>query len=197
MLLLKLFRPKNIPLRRDEWGRWIRFYVFILKRLIPLYRRCAKSDIINVGGTQVIHNVRDYWYEQELQRFHLATDGQMKKQSLPYSVKRRFRNCALFDWTESVLVFHNGESYNITRGKSLLIESEINGKFSVSTEEDIVVRSEFVSAGNENEHHSATSESSTRPKSDGENDSHTETTSTSETKTQRVRHQGFVENEIF
>ena len=63
MVLLKILRPADVPDRKTNWGYRLRIYHWLLLRLLPTYRKCAISDALNLGGTQIIHNVRDYWYE--------------------------------------------------------------------------------------------------------------------------------------
>lgn len=144
MILLKVLRPADIPNRKSNWGYRVRFYHWLLLRLLPVYRKCAISDTLNLEETQIIHNVRDYWYEQELQRFHIDTAQHMERQSAPYNMKRKSRRSSLFNWSESLLVFHNGKSYNIKRSDLLSIESDLDGQLKVSSTKDFIFRTEFV-----------------------------------------------------
>ena len=142
-MLIKLIRPQDIPNRKADWSWKVRFFRWVLVRLLPLYKKCAISDTIHIGETQIIHNVRDYWYEQELQRFHIDTAQHLEKQAKPYVLKRKYRHSALFNWSESLLVFHNGQSYNIKHSESLSFETELEGQLKVSTDKDFIYRSEF------------------------------------------------------
>ena len=81
MIFLKVLRPADIPNRKTNWGYRLRFYHWLLLRLLPVYRKSAISDTLNLGETQIIHNVRDYWYEQELQRFHIDTAQHLEQQN--------------------------------------------------------------------------------------------------------------------
>lgn len=157
MFILKVIRPKSIPNRKSAWGYRVRFYHWLLIKLLPLYRRCAISDTINTGDTQLIHNVRDYWYEQELQRFNVDTAQHMEKQAIPFVIKGRLRRYSIFNWSESLLLFHAGKSYNIKRTNTISIESDIDGQLKVSQKKDIILRSEFV-AKSEKTHHSQSKE---------------------------------------
>lgn len=143
MFLIKLFRPQNIPDRKADWNWCIRFYHWALVSLMPIYKRGAISDVMNVGDLQVIHNVRDYWYEQELQRFRIDTAQHLEKQSLPYNVKRKYRRSCIFNWSESLLVFHDGKSYNVKLDKGFSIATDIDGVLKISSSRDIILRSEF------------------------------------------------------
>jgi hypothetical protein len=87
--------------------------------------------------------VRDYWYEQELQRFHLDNTFSIEKKSIPYSIKRKFKLSRLFCWSDSLLILHEGGSYSIKRDKDVLIDTDIEGLLKLSTEKDFISRSEF------------------------------------------------------
>lgn len=144
MILLKVLRPADIPNRKSNWGYRVRFYHWLLLRLLSVYKKCAISDTLNLGETQIIHNVRDYWYEQELMRFHIDTAQHLERQSAPYNMKRKSRRSSLFNWSESLLIFHNGKSYNIKRSDLLSIESDLDGQLKVSSTKDFIFRTEFV-----------------------------------------------------
>jgi hypothetical protein len=144
MMLLKILRPADIPNRKTNWGYRVRFYHWLLLRLLPVYRKSAISDTLNLGETQIIHNVRDYWYEQELQRFHIDTAQHLERQNAPYNLKSKYRRSPLFNWSESLLVFQNGKSYNIKRSNIFSIETELAGQLKVSGAKDFILRSEFV-----------------------------------------------------
>lgn len=144
MMLLKILRPADIPNRKTNWGYRVRFYHWLLVRLLPVYRKCAISDTLNLGETQIIHNVRDYWYEQELLRFHIDTAQHLEQQNAPYNLKRKYRRSSLFSLSESLLIFYNGKSYNIKRFDNYAIETELAGKLKVSGAKDFILRSEFV-----------------------------------------------------
>ena len=90
MFILRLLRPKHIPDHKTDWDWWLRLYNWIIRGLLPLYKRSAISDTVILGDTKVIHNIRDYWYEQELHRFHIDAALNIEKRSIPYSEKRKF-----------------------------------------------------------------------------------------------------------
>lgn len=147
--LLKILSPKEIPGKRTDWNWHVRCHEWMLRRLLPLYRRSAVCDTIQLGEVQIIHNVRDYWYEQELQRFHIDTAQHMEKRNIPFHLNRKRHRSGLFRWTEALLVFQHGQSFNIKRGKSISIETEVDGILKISAEKDIILRSEFVAKGAE------------------------------------------------
>ena len=142
-LLLKILSPWKLPARKSSWSRYVRLYHWLLVRRLPKYRRSAISDVINLGSVRIIHNVRDFWYEQELQRFHIDVAQHLERHAQSYSLKQKSRRSKSFNWTESLLVFDGDKSYNIKRAKSLTIETDIEGLLKVSTAKDILLRSEF------------------------------------------------------
>lgn len=143
MILLKIICPKVIPNQKSNWGYRVRFYHWLLLRLRPLYKRCAVSDTLSFGRMQVVHNVRDCWYEQELQRFCIDTAQHLEKSSAPFNIKRRFRRSCLFCWSESLLIYHEGKSYDIKRDRNFSIATDIVGTLKISTNKDFILRSEF------------------------------------------------------
>lgn len=206
MILLRVLRPVDVPNRKSNWGYKVSFYHWLLLRLQPLYKKSAISDTLNFGETQVIHNVRDYWYEQELQRFHIDTAQHLEHQNTPYNVKRKNRRSVFFNWSESLLVFHNGKSYNIKRSDIFSIETELDGLLNISGAKDFMLRSEFVlkvatprnsSAGEE------TITATVSEKSKGEQSRQhilvkdAISPSFVESRTGKVKYQGFEENNIF
>lgn len=144
MFILRLLRPKHIPDHKTDWDWWLRLYNWIIRGLLPVYKRSAISDTVILGDTQVIHNIRDYWYEQELHRFHIDAALNIEKRSIPYSEKRKFYLSRFFCWSDSLLIFHEGGSYNINRDKIFLIDTDKEGILKLSTEKDLIFRSEFV-----------------------------------------------------
>ena len=144
MIILRILKPKHIPYHKTDWNWWLRLYYWIIRALLPIYKRSAISDTIILGNTQVFHNVRDYWYEQELQRFHIDAALDLEKRSIPYNASRKFRHSRLFRWSDSLLILHEGGRYSIKRAKDTLIDTNKEGSFKLSTEKDFIIRSEFV-----------------------------------------------------
>lgn len=152
--LLKILSPKKIPDKRSEWKWHVRCHEWMLRHLLYAYRRGAVSDTIQLGNVQIMYNVRDYWYEQELQRFHIDTAQHLEKRSAPLRLNRKLHRSVFFHWTESLLFFYEGKSYNIKRGKTISIETEIDGQLKISSEKDIILRSEFEAKGVGRQSHS-------------------------------------------
>lgn len=144
MWLLKIICPKVIPNRKTNWGYRVRFYHWSLLRLMPLYKRCAMSNTIQMGDVQVVHNIRDYWYEQELQRFHIDIAQHIEKVETPMILKRRYKRSELFNWTESIIVYANAKSYSILQSNSFAIQTDMSGVLKLSSAKDFILRSEFI-----------------------------------------------------
>lgn len=144
MLLLKLLRPRDIPQRKTQWNWQVRWYNILLRWLRPIYKRCAVSDTITIGKVKVVHTMRDYWYEQELQRFHIDIAQHMDKTTLPIILKRK-KNSLIFQWKESLTIYADEKKYTISNSDDWRIESEISGLVKISTDRDFIVRTEFTS----------------------------------------------------
>lgn len=144
MLILKLLRPRDIPQRKMQWNWQVRWYNHLLRWLLPVYKRCAVSDTITIGKLKVVHAIRDYWYEQELQRFHIDIAQHMDKTTLPITLKRK-NHSMLFQWKESLIVYADGKKYTICNSDDWCIESEISGQMKISTDRDFIVRTVFTS----------------------------------------------------
>lgn len=142
MIILKLISPKNIPNKRTNWNACLRFYYWALVKLMPIYKRGAIADTINMGEMQIVHNVRDYWYEQELQRFHVDTAMHIEKQS-NLNIKQKYHRAHIFNWTESLCVFNNGKSYMLSRRRNITLETDIEGVLKISNVRDFILRTEF------------------------------------------------------
>lgn len=141
--IIKILSPKHIPSRKTSWNRRTCLYYKLLGWLLPIYRRSAISDSIKIGEIQLIHNLRDYSFEQELQRFCIDTAQHLEKSSAPFNTKRRFLRSCLFCWSESLLILHNGKSYAIKRDRNFSIATDIIGTLKISTNKDFILRSEF------------------------------------------------------
>lgn len=141
--IIKILSPKHLPSRKTSWDRRTRLYYKLLGWLLPIYRRSAISDSIKIGEIQLIHNLRDYSFEQELQRFCIDTAQHLEKSSAPFNIKRKFRRSCLFCWSESLLIFHEGKSYDIKRDRNFSIATDIVGTLKISTNKDFILRSEF------------------------------------------------------
>ena len=145
MWLLKITSPKNIPSHKTDWNWHVRLHGWIISKLRRLYSRGAVNDIIQLGNVKIIHNVRDYWYEQELRRYHLYVEPRPKAVSQKYhSPKWLFRSC-LFRWEESLSVSDNDKSYSVRRKKRMAIDSDIIGRLMVSEPQDSIVQTKFIS----------------------------------------------------
>lgn len=182
--LLKILSPKQIPVKKDEWSARVRFYHWLLCKLMNSYKHSAVSDTIHFGKIQIIHNVRDYWYEQELQRFKIDTSQHMENEIMPAKLSQKYHRSNVFDWTETTLVFCDGKSICIKRNKNIFVESDIPGELRCSNNSDFIVRADFVSK---------TEEINEQKKSNV----HSQKITAKDQRRTAVKYQGFEENEIF
>lgn len=208
MIILRILKPKHIPYHKTNWNWWLRMYYWIIRALLPLYKRSAISDTIILGNTQIFHNVRDYWYEQELQRFHIDASLDLEKRSMPYSVSRKFRHSRLFRWSDSLLILHEGTRYSIKRDKEILIDTNKEGTFKLSTEKDFILRSEFVAKEDRTQQDNHSKQTNSREPTEAsvkqESSSEIEIKDTipidktgKQQSPKLVKYQGFEENDLF
>lgn len=197
MSLLKLLSPREIPTRKTRWGRRVRFFYWLLVHLLPAYKRSAISDTINLGDTQIVHNVRDYWYEQQLQRFRINMTQPLEKQPLPCNMQRKYRRSRWFCWSESLVVFHGGHSYNIRRADSLAIETDMDGQLRMSTNWDLLMRSEFVANKITKREHEAPRKSTHRPPKEIVTPEPPKTDPEPALQATTTKYNGFEENNLF
>lgn len=142
-MLLEKLSPSNIPKKRSDWGIYITFYNWLLKKLAKRYSCGAVYDTIQIGETKFIHSVRDNWFELELKRFNLPTKVTINCQSVPYSITNNYFQSCFFNWTESLVVYYGGKGYSITREKTTSIEANLLGKIKTSKPNDLVAVTEF------------------------------------------------------
>ena len=198
MLLLKLLRPRDIPQRKKQWSWQVRWYNHLLRWLLPVYKRCAVSDTITIGNVKVIHTIRDYWYEQELQRFHIDVAQHMDKTTLPITRKLK-KHSPIFHWKESLIIYADGKKYTISNFDDWRIESEICGQVKISTDRDFIVRTEFTSNSRSTQ---PVRPAETPPPADGERPKITikdpvPSQPPKEIVAKTTKYRGFEENEIF
>lgn len=143
MFILELLSPKYIPRKMSEWSIHMHFYRWILKCLYRNYCKGAISDTIHIGNTKIVHNVRDYWYEQELQRFKINVTSHMEKNKAFQRRVKYFRS-RVFNWSESLIVYHDGQNYNVIREKYVGIDSNMDGQLKTSSGINTIFRIEFI-----------------------------------------------------
>ena len=124
MFILKLLRPSTIPVDKADWGIRIKAYYWLLCRLMPLYRSGMVNEIIEIDDVSVIHNVRDFGYENELLRFNVVfTEHLVTNKGSYYLQKCNYKRYHCFNWTESFVVKHS---------KNLDVKTDIHNVFNAS-----------------------------------------------------------------
>lgn len=144
MRLLKLLSPRTIPNNKQQWNWQIHLYVWILQQLQRCYKRGALSDTIRLGNTQLIHNRRDYWYEQELKKYHLYNESDLQPTSPPVTNKLEHIRSFLFHWEDTSILLQNGKYYSIKRNNGTLsIDSNFEGVLIVHLHNKTVIKTEI------------------------------------------------------
>ena len=129
MFLLKTISPNTIPNRKADWDYKLCIYHWLLLRLATLYKRSAISDTIILEGIQIIHSVRDHWFEQELQRFRIDTALHMEYQHFPHIIKHRYRRSHIFNWTETLEISYNNKKHRINRADYINFETQFKTSY--------------------------------------------------------------------
>lgn len=201
MFLLKTISPNTIPNRKADWDYKLCIYHWLLLRLATLYKRSAISDTIILEGIQIIHSVRDHWFEQELQRFRIDTALHMEYQHFPHIIKHRYRRSHIFNWTETLEISYNNKKHRINRADYINFETQFNGQLKISNAKDIILRSVFVQKRRQESVSTVTPPTKQKGKSkiaikdvllDRQFTSASDTT-----KPEVTKYQGFEENNIF
>lgn len=101
MLLMKLLSPRTIPVLESDWRFYHKLYRAILSLLLYSYRRKVIFDhvVLGEGGAELLHCVRDEWFEQQLKRFHVEFIPPIKVVSISATHNMRF---GLFSWKDSM-----------------------------------------------------------------------------------------------
>ena len=124
MFLLKILRPSEIPVNKADWGKRVKVYYWTLCRLMPLYRSGMVNESIEIDDVSVLHNVRDFEYENELLRFNVVfTEHLVTHKGSYYLQKCKYKCYHCFNWTESFVVKHS---------KYLDVKTDINNVFNAS-----------------------------------------------------------------
>lgn len=145
MILLKLLKPTIIPQKKTDWTIRINLYYWLLRKMMPIYMKGAVSDSIDLGNVQIIHNVRDFGFENELSRFNLNINPNLVKDRIPFYQKdNNYKRNNCFNWDESLMVYKGGQKYYIKHGKNLSVDTDIIGTLKTSSENESIQCTEFI-----------------------------------------------------
>lgn len=101
MLLMKLLSPKTIPVLESDWRFCHKLYRTILSLLLYSYRRKVIFDhvVLGEGGAELLHCVRDEWFEQQLKRLHVEYIPPVKVVSISATHSMRY---GMFSWKDTM-----------------------------------------------------------------------------------------------
>lgn len=132
MFLLKLISPKTTPKRKTDWKFYHRCYMALLKLLVPSYGKGVINDRIVVNGVEVLHTLRDAWFENELKRFGIGIATALNTVQQNDLRKRLYHRSGIFDWEEKMTVMHSGQDCSVQRHNDVSFSTHIDGKLRAS-----------------------------------------------------------------
>lgn len=105
MLLMKLLSPKTLAPSESEWKFLHRIYRAMLTLLLDSYRKKVVFDhvVLGEGGAELLHCVRDEWFEQQLKRFHVTFVPVVKEVSV--SATHRLK-MGVFSWKDTMTLLY-------------------------------------------------------------------------------------------
>lgn len=159
-LLLKWLRPEVIPSpRRKDIPFGEKARLFLYKRCILIlkkwYSRYAFSDSIFLNGIspiKLVHEHRDYDFENELKRLHIPLPVNMVDHTGPVSSaqernkKRPFYKNFYFE--DQLHLEADGQIVSISHGKGRLFNSKIKGKLKESDRTSSILQYVFTGSLN-------------------------------------------------
>ncbi len=97
---MKLLSPKSLPLPESECKFYHKLYRAMLKLLLYGYKRKVIIDRIILGeGAELLHCVRDEWFEKQLIRFRIAYFPPIRVVS--FSATHELRS-GVFNWKDTM-----------------------------------------------------------------------------------------------
>ncbi len=132
MIIVKLLSPKYLPSSKDNWTWRHKFTYFLLKRLLNIYVRGVSSDTFYLGKVQIIHTVRDVWFEREIERYHISIKNEMSIQSIPYENERSIYHSFIFNWEDTLSIIDSTKHYILKLGNNISVKTNIEGVFSAA-----------------------------------------------------------------
>lgn len=139
MILLKLISPKEPPAKKSDWKFRHKVYRALLKMYFLFYSKGVIEDRIVVNGVEVMHSLRDLWFENELRRFEINISTTLK--DIPkYSLqKKRYHRYCTFNWEDKLMVVHSGKNFSIARKNRVSIDADMAGQLQTSSERDKIL----------------------------------------------------------
>ena len=141
MLLMKLISPRTVPIQM-EWKFRHKFYHFLLKAVLLLYVRGKIDDRIVFNGVEVIHNLCDEWFENEMQRFGIDISMTYHVTATDCLDKRWYHRFSMFKWEEKLKITHQGAECCIVRGNRVNFNANVAGVLLSSSDDVVSIRFE-------------------------------------------------------
>lgn len=101
MILMKLLSPTSMPVLESDWKFYHKLYRAILSLMLFSYKRKVIFDhvVLGEGGAELLHCVRDEWFERQLKRFHVEYIPPVKVVSISATHSMRY---GMFSWKDTM-----------------------------------------------------------------------------------------------
>lgn len=101
MILMKLLSPKTLPVLESDWKFHHKLYRILLTLFLYGYKRKVVFDhvVLGEGGAELLHCIKDEWFEQQLKRFHVEYIPPVKVVSI--SATHSLRS-GVFSWIDTM-----------------------------------------------------------------------------------------------
>lgn len=103
MILMKLLSPKALPVLESDWKFHHKLYRILLTLFLYGYKRKVVFDhvVLGEGGAELLHCIKDEWFEQQLKRFHVEYIPPVKVVSI--SATHSIRS-GVFSWKDTMML---------------------------------------------------------------------------------------------
>ncbi len=147
--LLYFIKPSNEQLRNKTNGQFTRLkiwlYQLLLRWLLKTYLHYAISDsiIINNGDIKIVHEFRDFGFENELIRNKIGFKAEMINHSTPILIRKSkaIRNFSFFNFKNLLSIYVDGKELFIKHDEMFSIDGTVQGKIKCSTNDSCVSQS--------------------------------------------------------
>lgn len=114
MILMKLLSPKSLPVMESDWKFHHKLYRILLRLFLFGYKRKVVFDHVILGesGAELLHSIKDEWFEQQLKRFHIEYIPPVKVVSISATHILRL---GVFSWKDTMTLLY---PQRVTSGKT-------------------------------------------------------------------------------
>ena len=118
MILMKLLSPKTLPVLESDWKFHHKLYRILLTLFLYGYKRKVVFDhvVLGEGGAELLHCIKDEWFEQQLKRFRVEYIPPVKVVSI--SATHSLRS-GVFSWKDTMTLLC---AQRLTPGKTETIK---------------------------------------------------------------------------